>query len=169
MQNCCWRRNRVAMGKEYTRAEVSQHKSAESGIWIIIGSSVYNVTKFLEEVSKNSYLGTQKGGGIFVVGQSRTLEYFKVTQFDCATIYWLSHCFLLASWRGGSSVGKGRSRCHSGLYRCGTQFGRQVRIVCFKILQSNPKQTLYPSRKTLKQFKIGDLVKSERKWMCFRI
>lgn len=38
------------MGKQYTRAEVAQHKTAESGVWIIIGSSVYDVTKFLEEV-----------------------------------------------------------------------------------------------------------------------
>lgn len=53
LQNCCWRRsNRVDMGKEYTRQEVSQHKSADSGgVWLIIGSSVYDVTKFLEEVS----------------------------------------------------------------------------------------------------------------------
>lgn len=38
------------MGREFTREEVSQHKTAGS-CWIIIGSSVYDVTKFLEDVS----------------------------------------------------------------------------------------------------------------------
>lgn len=38
------------MGREFTRAEVSQHKTPDN-IWIIIGERVYDVTKFLEEVS----------------------------------------------------------------------------------------------------------------------
>lgn len=51
---CCgFRRNQVAvatMGKEYTRKEVSEHKTAES-LWIIISNSVYDVTKYIDEVS----------------------------------------------------------------------------------------------------------------------
>lgn len=43
------------MGKEFTRAEVSQHKTPDN-IWIIIGNSIYDVTKFLEEVSLRFFL-----------------------------------------------------------------------------------------------------------------
>lgn len=48
---CCFRTNQVAatMGKEFTRDEVSKHKSAQS-LWIVISNTVYDVTKFIDEV-----------------------------------------------------------------------------------------------------------------------
>lgn len=59
------------MAKEYTRAEVKQHKSVkDGGVWIIIGSSVYDVTKFLEEVSGSEFsavsLSIEEGDNIMI-------------------------------------------------------------------------------------------------------
>lgn len=38
------------MSKTLTRAEVARHNSNKD-VWIIIGNKVYDVTKFLDEVS----------------------------------------------------------------------------------------------------------------------
>lgn len=38
--------------KIYTLAEVSEHKDSKSGVWMVIHGNVYDVSKFLEEVSK---------------------------------------------------------------------------------------------------------------------
>ena len=56
------------MEMEYTRADVSQHKSVETGIWLIIGNSVYDVTKFLEEVK------THCEGQELVLGQASLFD-----------------------------------------------------------------------------------------------
>ncbi|EDN10964.1 cytochrome b5 [Histoplasma capsulatum] len=37
------------MSKPFTTAEVAQHNKAENGMYIIIDSSVYNITDFLDE------------------------------------------------------------------------------------------------------------------------
>lgn len=37
--------------KVFTRKEVEEYKSLEKGIYLIIHNQVYDVTKFLEEVS----------------------------------------------------------------------------------------------------------------------
>ncbi|CAG8977447.1 hypothetical protein HYALB_00007780 [Hymenoscyphus albidus] len=37
------------MSKEFTTIEVSEHKDADKGMYIIIDSNVYNVTEFAEE------------------------------------------------------------------------------------------------------------------------
>lgn len=137
MQNCnccCWRRsNRIEMAKEYTRAEVGLHKTAES-LWIIIGSSVYDVTKFLEEVSAkciNSCGWTQSR---FAINNSKCLDN---TQY-CAQIDRPINRFrgvLIASWRGRGAAGEGWCRCHTRLYRRGPQFGCQVRMqfICVNV------------------------------------
>lgn len=38
--------------KKYTRAEVKQHNNSGSA-WIILDDKVYDITKFLDEVSRN--------------------------------------------------------------------------------------------------------------------
>ena len=41
----------AAETKTITLAEVAQHKDSKSGIWIVVHGKVYDVSKFLEEVS----------------------------------------------------------------------------------------------------------------------
>lgn len=48
--------------KYYRLSEIEEQNSAKS-TWIIIQNQVYDVTKFLEEVS-NSYCGDLAGGGV---------------------------------------------------------------------------------------------------------
>ncbi len=35
----------------YTLAEVEKHKDSQSGVWMVIHGKVYDVSKFLDEVS----------------------------------------------------------------------------------------------------------------------
>ncbi|QKX59016.1 uncharacterized protein TRUGW13939_06145 [Talaromyces rugulosus] len=37
------------MSEKYTPADVASHKNDENGLWIIIDSGVYDVTKFVDE------------------------------------------------------------------------------------------------------------------------
>ena len=40
----------------YTLAEVAKHKTSDTGVWMIINDKVYDVSKFLEEVTSCKYL-----------------------------------------------------------------------------------------------------------------
>ncbi|PHH59979.1 hypothetical protein CDD81_2338 [Ophiocordyceps australis] len=37
------------MSQKFTPAEVSKHKDADNGIWLIVENNVYDVTKFMDE------------------------------------------------------------------------------------------------------------------------
>ncbi|PSR97705.1 putative cytochrome b5 protein [Coniella lustricola] len=37
------------MSAQYTTAEVAQHKDESNGLWIIVDTGVYDITKFLDE------------------------------------------------------------------------------------------------------------------------
>lgn len=52
--------------KYYRLSEIEEQNSAKS-TWVIIHNQVYDVTKFLEEVS-NSYFGDPAGGGAAAAG-----------------------------------------------------------------------------------------------------
>ncbi|KAF3760725.1 cytochrome b5 [Cryphonectria parasitica EP155] len=37
------------MAKQFTTAEVAQHKDESNGLWIIVDTGVYDITNFLDE------------------------------------------------------------------------------------------------------------------------
>ena len=43
-------------GKTLTLAEVAEHKDSKSGVWLVIHGNVYDVSKFLEEVSDETII-----------------------------------------------------------------------------------------------------------------
>ncbi|EEH22455.1 hypothetical protein PABG_04666 [Paracoccidioides brasiliensis Pb03] len=50
------------MSKSFTSAEVAQHNTADNGIYIIIDSSVYDVTQFADEHPGGAKILKRVGG-----------------------------------------------------------------------------------------------------------
>lgn len=150
------------MGKEYTRDEVKQHKTMASGVWIIIGSSVYDVTKFLEEVSASAnMISRERELPISCYKVVKAKNILRTRKLKGKLITNLS--ITLASGRGRSAIGKGGTRCYAGLSGRWPQFRCQVRISIFLFLRKWLIKNSRSYRKTLKKYKIGDLVKADKK------
>jgi cytochrome b involved in lipid metabolism len=61
------------MSEKYTPADVASHKNDENGLWIIIDSGVYDVTKFVDEHPGGSKILKR------VAGKDASKQFWKVS------------------------------------------------------------------------------------------
>lgn len=90
------------MSNTLTLADVAEHNSKKS-LYLVIHDKVYNITKFIDEVSGPANEAQDQTDGRTITGS-----------FPSALLV----ASQLASWWRGSSPWRGRQRCHWGLWGC---------------------------------------------------
>lgn len=88
------------MSKQFTPADVATHKDADNGLYIIIDSGVYDVTKFVDEHPGGSKILKR------VAGKDASKQFWKVSleTYKAWSITWLLSGVRVSMWTNYRAV-----------------------------------------------------------------
>lgn len=83
------------MSQSFTPTDVASHNTPDKGMYIIVDSTVYDVTKFADEHPGGAKILKR------VAGKDASKQFWKVSFFPASTRIYRARSYLVLVYRGG--------------------------------------------------------------------